>query len=39
MLLLITIIEVVYSIDCKRVICGMFRRGNKPKAGLFFTNV
>ena len=39
MLLLITFIEVVYSVDCKRVICGMCRRGTKPKAGLFFTNV
>ncbi len=39
MLLLITFIEVVYSIDCKRVIYGVYCGENKPKAVLFFTNV
>lgn len=39
MLLLITFIDIVYSVDCKRVICGVCYRENEPKAGLFFTNV
>lgn len=39
MLLLITFIDIVYSVDFKRVIYGVYCRGNKPKTGLFFTNV
>lgn len=39
MFLLITFIDIVYSVDCKRVIYGVCFRGNKPKAGLFFTDI
>lgn len=39
MFLLITFIDIVYNVDCERVIYGMCRGRNKPKAGLFFTNV
>ncbi len=39
MLLLITFIDVVYNIDCKRVIYYVGYGKNKPKTGLFFTNV
>lgn len=39
MFLLITFIEIVYNIDCKMVMCDVCRWGNKPKTGLFFTNV
>lgn len=39
MLLLITFTDIMYNVDCERVMCGVCCRGNKPKAGLFFTNV
>lgn len=39
MFLLITFIDIVYSVDCKRVIYGVCFRENEPKVGLFFTNV
>lgn len=39
MLLLITFIDVMYNIDCKRVMFDMYYERNKPKIGLFFTNI
>ena len=39
MLLLITFINVMYNIDCKRVMLDMYYERNKPKIGLFFTNI
>lgn len=39
MLLLITFNNVMYDIDCEIVIFDMCYDRNKPKTGLFFTNV
>ena len=39
MLLLITFNEIMYNVDCKRVMFDVYCGRNKPKAGLFFTNV
>lgn len=39
MLLLITFIDVMYNIDYKRVMLDMCCERNKPKIGLFFTNI
>ena len=39
MLLLIAFNNVMYGIDCEIVICYVDCGKNKPKTGLFFTNV
>lgn len=39
MILLITFIDVVYDVDYKRVIYSVCCGRNKPKAGLFFTDI
>lgn len=39
MILLITFTNIMYNADCKRVMCDMYCGRNKPKVGLFFTNV
>lgn len=39
MLLLITFIDIVYGIDCKRVMCGVYCGINKLEIGLLFTNI
>ena len=39
MLLLITFIDIMYNVDCKRVMCDVYCEISKPKVGLFFTNV
>ena len=39
MFLLITFIDIVYNVDCKRVIYGVCFRENEPKVRLFFTDI
>mgnify|MGYP000356965790 FL=1 len=39
MFLLITFNNIMYDIDCETVIFDMYYDRNKPKIGLFFTNI
>ena len=39
MFLLITFTNIMYNSDCERVMFDVYCERNKPKMGLFFTNV